>query len=91
MVMININYTERSFTKWPSTDTDIDLHLEIDIEWRLRAKLYDKRYHLNFPTVNFMFICSNIPEYLYKEYISLSCSDILELVLSITIVITERS
>jgi hypothetical protein len=34
----------------------LDLHLEIDSEWRLRTQLYDKRDYLNFP-----FICSNIP------------------------------
>ena len=37
------------------------LHFEIDSEDRLRAKLYDKRDHFNFPFVNFLFICSNIP------------------------------
>jgi hypothetical protein len=49
-----------------STDTDrsvsyLDLHLEIDSEWRLRTKLYDKRDDFNFPIVNFPFICSIIP------------------------------
>jgi hypothetical protein len=44
-----------------TTDTDrsasyIDLHLQIDIEWRLRTKLYDKRDYFNFPIVNFPFI-----------------------------------
>jgi len=39
----------------------LDLHLEIDSEGRLRTKLYDKRDDFNFPTVNFPFICSNIP------------------------------
>ena len=38
-----------------------DLHLEIDIEGRLRTKHYDKRDYFNFPIVNFPFICSNIP------------------------------
>jgi hypothetical protein len=28
----------------------LDLHLEIDSEWWLRTKLYDKRDYLNFPT-----------------------------------------
>jgi hypothetical protein len=46
-------------------DTDrsasyIDLHLEIDIEGRLRAKLYDKRDYFNFLIANFPFICNNI-------------------------------
>jgi hypothetical protein len=50
-----------------TTDTDrsalyLDLHLEIDSEERLRMKPYDKRDDfLNFPIVNFPFICSNIP------------------------------
>ena len=49
----------------------IDLHLEIDSEGRLRTKLYDKRDDFNFPIVNFPFICSNIPAALaYGVYIS---------------------
>ena len=49
-----------------TTDTDrsasnLDLHLEIDSEGRLKTKLYDKRDDLNFPIMNFPFICSNIP------------------------------
>ena len=49
-----------------TTDTDrsasyLDLHLEIDSEWRLRMKLYDKRDDFNFPIVKFPLICSNIP------------------------------
>ena len=40
----------------------LDLHLEINSEWRLRTKLYDKRDDFNCPIVNFPFICSNIPE-----------------------------
>ena len=48
------------------------LHLEIDNERRLRTKPYDKRDDFNFTIVNFPFICSNIPEQLHMEYISLS-------------------
>jgi hypothetical protein len=49
-----------------TTDTDkstscVDLHLELDSEGRLGTKRYDKRDDLNFPIVNFQFICSNIP------------------------------
>jgi hypothetical protein len=49
-----------------TTDTDrsasyLDLHLEINSEWRLRMKLYDKRDDFNFPIVKFPLICSNIP------------------------------
>jgi len=49
-----------------TTDIDrsasyLDLHLEIDTEGWLKTKLYDKRDDLNFPIVNFPFICSNIP------------------------------
>jgi hypothetical protein len=48
-----------------TTDTDksasyLDIHLEIDSEGRLRTKRYDKRDDLNFPIVNFPFICRNI-------------------------------
>ena len=39
----------------------MDMHLEIEIGDRLRAKLYDKRDDFNFPIVNFPFMCSNIP------------------------------
>jgi hypothetical protein len=49
----------------------LDLHLEIDSEGRLRTKLYDKRDDVNFPIVNFPFICSNIPAaHAYGVYIS---------------------
>ena len=46
-----------------TTDTDrsasyMYLHLEIDNEGRLRTKLFDKRDDLNFPFVNFPFICT---------------------------------
>ena len=49
-----------------TTDTDrsasyLDIHLRIDCEGQLRLKLYDKRDDLNFPIVNFPFICSKIP------------------------------
>ena len=61
-----------------TTDTDrsasyIDLHLEIYNEGRLRTILYDKREgdYFNFPSVNFPFICSNIPVApTYRIYIS---------------------
>ena len=46
-------------------------YLDIGSEGRLRTKLYDKRYYLNFPIVNFPFICSNIPAApAYGVYIS---------------------
>ena len=41
--------------------SDLDLHLEIDSERRLRTKLYDNRDDFNFRIVNFPFICSNFP------------------------------
>jgi hypothetical protein len=59
-----------------TTDTDtsasyLDLHLEMDSEWRLRTKLYNKRDDFNFPIVNIPFICSNIPAApAYGVYIS---------------------
>jgi hypothetical protein len=38
---------------------------------RLRTKLYDKRDYFNFPVLNFIFICSNIPAVShYGVYIS---------------------
>jgi len=39
---------------------NLDLHLEIESEGRLRMQIYDKRDDFNFPIVNFLFICSNI-------------------------------
>ena len=47
-----------------TTDRDmsasyLNLHLESDIEGRLRTKLYEKRDDFNFPIVNLPFICSN--------------------------------
>jgi hypothetical protein len=60
-----------------TTDTarsaaNLDLHLEVDSEGRLRTKLYDKRDDLNFPIVKFPFICSNIipAAPVYEVYIS---------------------
>ena len=59
-----------------TTDTDrsascLDLHLEIDSEWRLRTQHYDKRDDFNILIVNFPFICSNIPAApAYEVYIS---------------------
>ena len=53
------------------SDSYLDLNLEIDIEERLRMKLYDKRDDFNFLVENFPFICSNIPaEPAYGVYIS---------------------
>jgi hypothetical protein len=57
-------YTDRSASY-------LDLHLKIDSEGRFRTNLYDKRDDFNFPTVNFPFICSNIPTTpAYGVYIS---------------------
>ena len=60
-----------------TTDTyksasNLDLHLEIDSEERLRTKPYDERDDFfNFPIVNFPFICNSIPAALvYGVYIS---------------------
>ena len=59
-----------------STDTarsesNLDLHLEINCEDRFKTKLYYKRDDFNFPIVNFPFICSNIPAVpAYGVYIS---------------------
>ena len=59
-----------------TTDTDrsasyLDIHLEIDSEGRLRTKLYEKRDDFNFTSVNFPFICSNLPAApTYGVYIS---------------------
>ena len=39
----------------------LDIHLEIDSEVWLRTKVHGKRDDFNLPTVNFPFICSNIP------------------------------
>ena len=48
-----------------------NLQIDIDIEGRLRTKVYDKRDAFNFPIVNFPIICSNIPAApAYGVYIS---------------------
>ena len=69
-VLSLINYVDRIYPIEPeikdTTDTDrsalyLDLHLTIDIEGRLRKKLYDKRDDFNFPIVNVPFIHSTIP------------------------------
>ena len=49
----------------------LDLHLEIDSEWCLRTKIYDKSDNLNVLIVKIPFICSNIPAApVYGIYIS---------------------
>ena len=64
---IEINYT----TDTARSAANLDLHLEVDSERRLRTKLYDKRDDFNFPIVKFPFICSNIPATpVYEVYIS---------------------
>ena len=78
-----------------TTDTNrsasyLDLHLAIDSEGWLKTKPYDNRDDYNFPIVNFLFICSNIPAAsAYGVYISLSCYDIPELVIHIRISLIE--
>jgi hypothetical protein len=44
-----------------SSASYLDQHFEFENDGLLRTKLYDKRDDLNFPIVNFPFICSNIP------------------------------
>jgi hypothetical protein len=65
---------EREIKDTTGTDRSasyLDLDLEIDSERRLRTRLYDKRDYFNFPIVNFLFICSNIPAApAYGVYIS---------------------
>ena len=50
--------------------TYIVQHLEIDGECQLKTKPYDKRDYFNFPIVNFLFLCWNIPPApAYRVYI----------------------
>ena len=77
-----------------TTDADrsasyLELHLEINSAGWLRTKLYDKRDDLNFPILNFPFVCSNIPAApAYGVYIS-HLIDIPELVVPIRISLIE--
>ena len=67
----------------------LDLHLEIDNV--LRMNLYDESNHCNFPIMNLLFICGNIPEApAYMEYTSRSCSDISDLMAPIMISLLEH-
>jgi hypothetical protein len=60
----DITYTDRSTLY-------LDIYIEVDSEGRLLAKPYNKRDDFNFPIVNFLFICSNIPAApAYGVYIS---------------------
>jgi hypothetical protein len=73
-----------------TTDTDrsasyLNLHLGIDSEGWLRAKLLRQKGWFQFPIVNFPFIYSNNQQHLHMEYISLSWYDIPELVVPIKI------
>jgi len=63
----------------------LDLHLEIDSKGRLKTKLYDKR---DFPIVNFPFTNVYVATFqlrVHMEFISLSWSDIPEIVVPIRI------
>ena len=73
-----------------STASYLDLHFEFENDGLLRTKLYDKRDDLNFPIVNFPFICRNIPTAPTYEYICLSWSDIPELEIPIMISLIYR-
>jgi hypothetical protein len=73
------------------SDTDrsvshLDLHIKTESEGRLRTNLYDKRDHINFPIVilSFYLYVAAFRQRLHVEYISLSWSDIAELVVSST-------
>jgi hypothetical protein len=50
----------------------LDLHIELDIEDRLRTKLYEKRDDFNFRIVNFPFICSKhfSSTFIWSKYLS---------------------
>jgi hypothetical protein len=72
------------------SDTDrsvshLDLHIKTESEGRLRTNLYDKRDHINFPIVilSFYLYVAAFRQRLHVEYISLSWSDIAELVIPI--------
>ena len=75
-----------------SSASYLDLHFEFDNDGLLRTKLYDKRDDLNFPIVNFPFICRNIPTAPTYEYtcICLSWSDIPEVEVPIMISLIDR-
>jgi len=73
-----------------TTDTYIsasylDLHLEIESEWRLKTEHYDKKMITIFPQWTFDWYAAAFHQRLYMEYISLSWSDISELVVTIRI------
>ena len=61
----------------------LDLQLEVDSEGRLRMKPYHKRGDFNFPLWTVHLYVATFQQHLYMEYISLSWSDIPELVASI--------
>ena len=52
-----------------SSASYLDQHFEFENDGLLRTKLYDKRDDINFPIVNFPFICRNIPTTPTYEYI----------------------
>ena len=56
---------------------DIFLNIDIDINGKLTTQLYDKRDDFSFSTVNFPYLCSNIPSSpAYGVYVSqlITCS-----------------
>jgi hypothetical protein len=61
MLKISVSVNFLDTTNTDRSTSCVDLHLELNSEGRLGTKRYDKRDDLNFPIVNFQFICSNIP------------------------------
>ena len=79
-----MTYTTRYFSY-------IFLHLEIDSVGWLRMNSYDKREGLNFPSLNFPFICSNIPaELLPYSRVCGSYQDFLDIWLLLTKMLLDQ-
>ena len=80
----------KDITDTARTASYIDMHTEIGSNGRLRTKFYDKGDDFHFPMMNFPFICSNIPAApAHGVYVSLSWSDIPELVVPVRISLIE--
>ena len=82
-------YTSGFHSHKTSNASYLDLPLEIDSEWRLRTKLYDKEIISIYPLWTFHLYVATFQQHLHMEYISLSWCDISEFVVPIRISLIE--
>ena len=74
MLTVSIPLRIKDATDTVKSASNLDLHLEMDIEGWLRTKLYDNRHDFNFPVVNFHLYVTTFQQQLHMGYIFLCWS-----------------